>query len=72
MENNKRQCDGNTFLGFTTEKCDQPATRHAYQDKYEQYDFCDKHHFYYIHGHNPEVECKDAKFCNLIAFGRNR
>lgn len=61
-----RRCDGKTFLGFTVEACDKPATRHAYQDRYGQYDFCERHYYFWLHGHYPEEELKsDGKPDNL-------
>lgn len=53
---NDPQCDGETFLGFTVKQCDQPATVHAYQTRHEQYDFCARHYYFWLHGHYPEDE----------------
>jgi len=36
-------CDGKTFLGFTTEKCPNIATRVVVNDVYEYYGFCEEH-----------------------------
>jgi hypothetical protein len=47
-------CDGETFLGFTVKKGDRPATVHAYNTEHEQYDFCARHHYFYLYGHYPE------------------
>jgi hypothetical protein len=55
-QNTERRCDGETFLGFTVRKCDQRATVHAYQDEQEQYDFCPRHYFFWLHGRYPEQD----------------
>lgn len=65
-----KKCDGETFFGFTVARCEAPATVHTEQDKYEQYDFCATHFYFYKHGHYPDDG--DAKRTCPICQGQRR
>lgn len=49
-------CDGETFFGFTTVKCDQPGKYLVSNGTYEEYAFCAKHLHFFYHGKYPEQE----------------
>jgi hypothetical protein len=53
-ESNKRNCDGQTFFGFTVKACDQEATYFPCNTPHECYQFCGKHFYFYEHGHYPD------------------
>ena len=65
-----RTCDGETFFGFTVARCEAEATIHTEQDRYEQYDFCSVHFYFYKHGHYPEDT--DKKKTCPICQGKRR
>ncbi len=72
MNDHPPRCEGQTFLGFTVKPCDQPATRHAYQDGYEQFDFCERHYYFWLHGHYPEDEIRLIERSNRSAQHEDR
>lgn len=52
----KTQCDGETFLGFTTKHCDHEATSLGVGFGNERYNFCAQHLHFWRHGKYPDPE----------------
>lgn len=67
-----QRCDGITFFGATTEKCNRKATHYVKTDEHEWYWFCDRHYYYDIHGHyaDDSEAKKTCKVCLGLSWRR--